>query len=170
MTSFLITGSSRGLGFALVSRLASLPESEVGTIFATARQDNSAQLNEVIKASNGRVQFVQLDVTNQASAEEAARVVEGKLNGQGLDYLVNNVGMADWAKGNLDGMYVSKISLKSRGSNLIWSRNNLNELFNMNVTSVHQVTQAFLPLVRKGEKKIVINMCVQETTSKWLQC
>ena len=112
MASFLITGSSRGLGLALVSRLAALPESEVGTIFATARQDNSAQLNEVIKASNGRVQFVQLDVTNQTSIEAAARVVEGKLNGRGLDYLVNNAGVADWTEGNLDNMYVSKARLK----------------------------------------------------------
>jgi NAD(P)-dependent dehydrogenase (short-subunit alcohol dehydrogenase family) len=37
-------------------------------------------------------------------------------------------------------------------------RDNLNDIFHTNVTSVHNVTQAFLPLLRKGEKKVVINM------------
>lgn len=37
-------------------------------------------------------------------------------------------------------------------------RDNLNEIFNLNVTGVHEVTRAFLPLLRRGEKKAVINM------------
>lgn len=44
-----------------------------------------------------------------------------------------------------------------------WSdinRENLNEVFNMNVTSVHHVTRAFLPLLRRGEKKVNVNMYV----------
>ena len=39
-------------------------------------------------------------------------------------------------------------------------RDNLNEMFNLNVTGVHEVTRAFLPLLRRGEKKAVINMLV----------
>lgn len=39
-------------------------------------------------------------------------------------------------------------------------RDNLNDIFHTNVTAVHNVTQAFLPLLRKGEKKVVINMSV----------
>ena len=33
-------------------------------------------------------------------------------------------------------------------------------MFNLNVTGVHEVTRAFLPLLRRGEKKAVINMLV----------
>lgn len=104
MASFLITGSSRGLGLALVSRLAALPKTEVGTIFATARQDHSAQLNEIVKSSAGRVELVGLDVTQSQSILEASKEVERKLQGRGLDYLINNAGVMDWSPGNLETM------------------------------------------------------------------
>ncbi|KAJ5885977.1 uncharacterized protein N7473_008651 [Penicillium subrubescens] len=140
MASYLVTGSSRGLGLALVSRLASLPSAQVGKIIATARQDNSPQLTELVNTSSGRVELVKLDVTNKSSIQEAAKLVEGKLQGKGLDYLINNAGLMDWSSTGLEGM------------------DNLNDIFHTNVTSVHNVTQAFLPLLRKGEKKVVINI------------
>ncbi|KAJ5767807.1 hypothetical protein N7533_000390 [Penicillium manginii] len=140
MASFLITGSSRGLGLALATRLASLPSGQVGTIFATARQDNSTQLRELINASSGRIEFVGLDVTDKKSIQEATSLVEHKLQGKGLDYLINNAGAVDWNPAGVEGM------------------ENLNEMFNLNVTGVHEVTRAFLPLLRRGEKKSVINI------------
>ncbi|KAJ5893317.1 Short-chain dehydrogenase/reductase SDR [Penicillium taxi] len=140
MASYLVTGSSRGLGLALVSHLASLPEAEVATIIATARQDNSTQLKNIVSASPGRIKFVKLDVTDKTSVEEAVKSIEHKLQGKGLDYLINNAGVTDWTKDRLEGM------------------DNLNEIFNTNVTSVHEVTRAFMPLLRRGQKKIVINI------------
>ncbi|OOQ84724.1 short chain oxidoreductase [Penicillium brasilianum] len=140
MASYLVTGSSRGLGLALVSRLASLPAAQVGKIIATARQDNSPQLTEIVKASSGRVELVKLDVTNKSSIQEAAKLAESKLQGKGLDYLINNAGLTDYAPAGLEGM------------------DNLNDIFHTNVTSVHNVTQGFLPLLRKGEKRVVINI------------
>ncbi|KAJ5550297.1 hypothetical protein N7461_004995 [Penicillium sp. DV-2018c] len=140
MASYLVTGSSRGLGLALVARLASLPKSEVGTIIATSRRDNAAQINEIASASSGRVQMVKLDVTDESSVKEAVGVVERQLQGQGLDYLVNNAGVTDWSPTGLEGM------------------DNLNEVFNANVTGTHLMSRAFLPLLRKGKKKTVINM------------
>ena len=104
MASFLITGSSRGLGLALATRLASLPSGQVGIVFATARQDNSAQLKELISASSGRVEFVGLDVTDKKSVREATRLVEQKLQGKGLDYLINNAGAMDWNPAGVEGM------------------------------------------------------------------
>jgi NAD(P)-dependent dehydrogenase (short-subunit alcohol dehydrogenase family) len=104
MASFLITGSSRGLGLALATRLASLPSGQVGTIFATARQDNSAQLKELISASSGRVEFLGLDVTDKKSVQEATSLVEQKLQGKGLDYLINNAGAMDWNPAGVEGM------------------------------------------------------------------
>lgn len=104
MASYLVTGSSRGLGLALVSRLASLPKTEVAHIIATARQDNSPQLKEIVSASSGRVEFVKLDVTNKASVGEAIKSVEQKLQGKGLDYLINNAGVMDSGNDGLAGM------------------------------------------------------------------
>ncbi|KAJ5163937.1 Short-chain dehydrogenase/reductase SDR [Penicillium coprophilum] len=140
MASYLVTGSSRGLGLALVARLAALPKTEVGTIIATARQDKSPQLREIATTSSGRVQIVKLDVTDESSVKEAVAAVERQLEGKGLDYLVNNAGVSDWSPTGLDGM------------------DNLNETFNINVTGTHLVSRAFLPLLRKGDKKTIINI------------
>ncbi|KAJ5960777.1 Short-chain dehydrogenase/reductase SDR [Penicillium vulpinum] len=140
MASYLVTGSSRGLGLALIARLATLPKTEVGTIIATARQDNSAQLKEIANASSGRVQIVTLEVTDESSVKEAVAAVELQLQGKGLDYLVNNAGVLDWSPKGLEGM------------------DNLNETFNVNVTAPHLVSRAFLPLLHKGEKKTIINI------------
>ena len=104
MASYLVTGSSRGLGLALVSRLASLPKAEVASIIATGRQDNSPQLKEIVSTSSGRVEFVKLDVTDKTSVEEAAKSVEQKLKGKGLDFLINNAGVMDWSKDGLESM------------------------------------------------------------------
>jgi NAD(P)-dependent dehydrogenase (short-subunit alcohol dehydrogenase family) len=104
MASYLVTGSSRGLGLALVSRLASLPRSEVATIIATARQDNSTQLKTIVDASPGRVELVKMDVTDKTSVEAAVKLVESKLQGRGLDCLINNAGVMDSSNDGLEGM------------------------------------------------------------------
>jgi NAD(P)-dependent dehydrogenase (short-subunit alcohol dehydrogenase family) len=118
MASYLITGSSRGLGLALAARLAALPKTEVGTIIATARQDNSASLTEIVSASSGRVQMLKLDVTDIASVEAAVGAAGRSLQGKGLDVLINNAGMMDWSPTGLEGMYVDFISKGFHDSHL----------------------------------------------------
>lgn len=104
MASYLVTGASRGLGLALVSRLVALPPSEVTKIIATARSDNSPKLKEIVNNSSGRVEWVKLDVSEQTSALEAASEVERVLQGKGLDYLINNAGTMDWSPTGVEGM------------------------------------------------------------------
>ncbi|KAJ9293158.1 hypothetical protein DTO271G3_8102 [Paecilomyces variotii] len=140
MATYLITGASRGLGYTIVSLLASQPESEIATIFAAARNDNSAQLKELTEKYPSRVKFVQLDVSDDKSVEEAARAVQRELNGGGLDVLINNAGIMPWIQGGVENM------------------DDLNETFNTNVTGVHRVTRHFLPLLRKGQQKKVLNI------------
>ncbi|KAK1149656.1 hypothetical protein N8T08_005208 [Aspergillus melleus] len=151
MATYLVTGSSRGLGFNIVNHLASRPASEVGTIFATSRQTVSTQLQELIDREKGRVAFVKLDAASQSSVREALGEVERQLQRQGqglgqetgekgIDVLINNAGDMPSTKGG------------------IWNMDNLNETFNTNVTSAHMVTSAFLPLLRKDEKKIIANI------------
>ncbi|KKY27605.1 putative short chain oxidoreductase [Diplodia seriata] len=141
MASYLITGSTRGLGFALTTLLASKPASEVSKIFATGRKQNDA-LAKLVQESAGRVEFVQLDVTDPQSAKEAAKAVEKTLGGKGLDVLVNNAGIMNYGPQGIEEM------------------TDLGETFRMNVIGVHDVTSAFLPLLRKGTLKKVFNMYV----------
>ncbi|KAL8927519.1 MAG: hypothetical protein Q9208_002324 [Pyrenodesmia sp. 3 TL-2023] len=91
MASYLITGASRGFGLALAQQLASLPASDVSKIFAPARGD-APTLEELVKKSPGRVVYVQLDVTSEASIKQAAAEVEANLTDNGLDVLINNAG------------------------------------------------------------------------------
>ncbi|OBT60745.1 hypothetical protein VE03_10876 [Pseudogymnoascus sp. 23342-1-I1] len=139
MASYLITGASRGFGLALVRELVSLPATDVGKIFAAARGD-SLGLDELAKSSSDRVIIVKLDVTNQESIKQAAAKVETKLEGKGLDVLINNAGVCQYSA---DG---------------VKSMDNLEESFAINVLGVHWVTQAFLPLLQKGNLKKVANI------------
>lgn len=92
MASYFITGTSRGIGLQLTASLVSRPSSDVSKVFAAARKQ-SDDLKKLIEGSDGRIEFVPLEVTSQQSAEEAAQTVEKSLNGQGLDYLINNAGI-----------------------------------------------------------------------------
>lgn len=105
MASYLVTGSSRGLGLALITRLMTFPTTKVGTIIATARQSNAPQLKEIADASAGRVQLINLNVADATSINEAVRLVERQLQGKGLDYLINNAGVMDYSPGGMEGMY-----------------------------------------------------------------
>lgn len=106
MSTFLITGCSRGLGLAMVARLASLPKHEVGTVFATSRQNNSSRMRELIDSTSNRIDLVPLDVTSQDSITDATRRVERQLQGRGLDVLINNAGIMPLSRDGLEGMYV----------------------------------------------------------------
>lgn len=101
MASILITGASRGFGLALARDLAS--RADIGKIFATARGDSPA-LNELAEKSPDRVTIVKLDVTDQNSIKKAAAEVQAKLGGQGLDILINNAGVAEYAFGGVKSM------------------------------------------------------------------
>ncbi|MCJ1404072.1 hypothetical protein MMC11_007297 [Xylographa trunciseda] len=140
MASYLVTGSSRGLGLHLVSQLASMPEAEVGTIFASTRSESAPEVQKLVEQFPSRVVHVQLDATDESSAKKAAIEVERILAGRGLDVLINNAGVMDYS---FEGIH---------------TMTGLNSTFNNNVTSAHIVTSAFLPLLRKGSQKKVANI------------
>ena len=103
MASFLVTGASRGLGLALVKQLVTLPRSQVGKIIAATRGEAPA-LDEIVSKSAGRVSIVKLDVTNPASIKEAAEKTKSILGDKGLDVLVNNAGICQYAFGGVATM------------------------------------------------------------------
>lgn len=139
MASFFITGASRGLGLELVRQLAVMPSDQVRVIFASARSESPALL-QLVKDYGSRVIFIHLEVTKQESAKGAAVEVTKILGNDGLDVLINNVGMMGYTLGKVDAM------------------DNLEEHFTVNVLSAHYVSSAFIPLLEKGVQKKIVNM------------
>jgi len=87
MPTALITGASRGLGLALVTRFAARPDSSV---IAVARDPSgSAELAALIASAGGRVRTIQADVADAASIAQLVDAV-GEAP---IDLLVNNAGV-----------------------------------------------------------------------------
>jgi NAD(P)-dependent dehydrogenase (short-subunit alcohol dehydrogenase family) len=101
MSSYVVTGTSRGLGLATVTFLASSPKTDVKIVFATARSQTPA-LKELIAESSGRVVFVEMETTDQVGVDNAVKIVEKQLGGSGLDVLINNAGIGGFAEGWTD--------------------------------------------------------------------
>ncbi|KAK4501590.1 hypothetical protein PRZ48_007399 [Zasmidium cellare] len=142
MASYVITGTSKGIGLELVKQLLELPASQVAKIFAITRNNSSEGLNSLISSNSGRVVNVIAEVQKEDSLTKAAKEVESHLGGAGLDVLVNNAGVLPW-----DDKQMENVSSEV-----------LHEVFDVNVVSVNRVTKAFLPLLEKGKKKQVFNI------------
>ena len=141
MSSYLITGCSRGLGLELVKQLLSAQPSDVGTILATSRSASpSAALEEHIQKSKGRLHYIQLDVVSKHSIDSAFEHASQILDGRGLDVLINNAGALAYEPGGASAMHA------------------LESLLNLNVISVHNVSRAFLPLLEQGKEQKLVNI------------
>lgn len=92
MSTYLITGASRGLGLGFCTALAAKPTSQVSTILAAARSETD-ELKALIEANPDRVILIKMDVTVKDTIAQAAQKATGYLTGRGLDVLVNNAGV-----------------------------------------------------------------------------
>jgi NAD(P)-dependent dehydrogenase (short-subunit alcohol dehydrogenase family) len=121
--TWLITGSSRGLGRALAE--AALEAGDV--VVATARRPELLQ--DLVDRFGDRVRLVQHDVTDPAAAE---RAVDTAVEAFGrLDVVVNNAGYADPAA-------IEDLTEES-----------LRAQFETDVFGVFHVTRAALPVLRR---------------------
>jgi NAD(P)-dependent dehydrogenase (short-subunit alcohol dehydrogenase family) len=125
--NILVTGASTGIGRACALRFAELGP----RIFAGVRKVDDGKL--LATQSCGKIEPVLLDVTSAESiAGAVAAVGEEPLAG-----LINNAGIATLGP-------VELISIDT------WRRQ-----FEVNVLGLVAVTQAFLPLLRRGQGRIV---------------
>jgi NAD(P)-dependent dehydrogenase (short-subunit alcohol dehydrogenase family) len=90
----------------------------------------------------GRVILLKLDTRSQADVDRAVNRIEQILGSKGLDVLVKNAAVMSSTVDNIQTM------------------DDLNEVFDVNVTCAHRMTTAFLPLLQKGSLKKVIIMYV----------
>lgn len=140
MVSYLVTGAGRGLGLELVTQLLALPSSQVSTVFATTRSSPTKALQGLVNSSKGRLIHVPLVVTDKRSIDKAVSLAGEKVGEKGLDVVINNAGIQPFTPDGIQNM------------------DNLREAFETNVEGVHNVTAAFLPLLRKSGLKKVVNM------------
>ncbi|KAK3318686.1 putative short-chain dehydrogenases/reductase [Apodospora peruviana] len=140
MPSFLITGSSRGLGLTLVTELLKDPENKV---IATARNTKAAEGLQTLAAKfpPDRLVLVDLDVSSQTSIEAAAAEVS-RILPDGLDNLINNAGVNDQAL-----VPFEQVDLEA-----------FRKEIDFTLVGTILVLRAFLPLVRKSRTKKVLQL------------
>ncbi|KAK6824826.1 hypothetical protein PG990_003811 [Apiospora arundinis] len=138
MPSYLITGTSRGLGLGFVTELLKDPGN---VVIATARDPaKSAGLQELkTKHGDAQLHVVSLDVTKQDSVHKAAEVTQ-KLLPNGLDYLISNAGINPGALTSLNDMDMDEFKAE----------------IEFNVTGPMHLFREFTPLIRKSEAKKVM--------------
>ncbi len=126
----VITGASTGIGAACAVHLAG----RGFRVFAGVRRSADG---EALQAKSASITPVLLDVTDQCSIDSASREVAGAVGDQGLAGLVNNAGIA--VGGPLEVLPLDE----------------LRRQLEVNVIGHVAVTQAFLPLLRRGRGRIV---------------
>ncbi|WP_329225657.1 MULTISPECIES: SDR family NAD(P)-dependent oxidoreductase [unclassified Streptomyces] len=130
MTTTLITGANKGLGFETARRLV-----EAGhTVYVGSRDAERGRR----AAERLGARMLHIDVTDDASVAAAAKAVEAD---GGLDVLINNAGIEGTVVGAEDT-----------------TAGTLRPLFETNVFGPVRVLHAFLPLLRRSAAPAVVNV------------
>jgi len=137
MVSYLITGTSKGLGLAFTTELL---KNASNFVIATARNPHESKgLQELASKYPGdRLKLLPLDVSSKESITNAAKEAATLLP-NGLDHLVSNAGVNHQALASFEDLDVGLFA---------------DELLFNTVNIVHLV-RAFLPLVRKSNDKTI---------------
>lgn len=127
----LVTGASTGIG-----RACALHLSELGyQVFAGVRKVEDGEALQ--RDASGALQWLFLDVTDEESVRQAQKSIESQAGVPGLAGLVNNAGVA--VASPLEFIPLAEFRRQ----------------IEINVIGQLQVTQAFLPLLRKGRGRLV---------------
>jgi NAD(P)-dependent dehydrogenase (short-subunit alcohol dehydrogenase family) len=130
MTTTLITGANRGLGYETARRLI-----ESGhTVWMGSRDEARGQ--QAADALGGR--FVPLDVTSDESVASAAKTVAAA---GGIDVLINNAGIS--------GPHRDAAELTAQDALTV---------YDTNVVSIVRMTSAFIPILRRSSAPTIVNV------------
>lgn len=131
MTITLITGGNRGLGHEIARRLVQAGQ----TVWIGARDaENGRKAADRLGAD-----FVQLDVTDDASVDAAVKTLRARVGH--LDILINNAGILGEVTAPED-----------------MTADQIRHVYETNVFGLVRVTHAFLPLLRKAAAPSVVNV------------
>jgi NAD(P)-dependent dehydrogenase (short-subunit alcohol dehydrogenase family) len=135
MTTTLITGANKGLGYETARQLIAAGH----TVYIGCRDPERGQT----AAQQLGARLVQLDVTDDESVTAAAELIE-ELGG--VDVLVNNAGIEGRGENN------AIIGAEAATADMV------REVFDTNVFGVVRVTHAFLPLLQRSPAPVVVNV------------
>ena len=131
----LVTGCDHGVGLALAEQLVGR-----GYAVAACRLDgNEKQIDALAEKHPSSVAVLPLDIASDASVKEAVAAFPFPA----LDLLINNAGILGHMENGPDGPL--DFGLMQR-------------VMNVNAFGALRVTTAFLPLLRKGTEKTVVNI------------
>jgi NAD(P)-dependent dehydrogenase (short-subunit alcohol dehydrogenase family) len=135
MTTTLITGANKGLGYETARRLIAAGH----TVYVGSRDGERGHR----AASQLGARMLLIDVTDETSVAAAAKSVEAD---GGLDVLVNNAGIeARLPDGGVAGAAETTGGL-------------MRAVFETNVFGMVRVLHAFLPLLRRSAAPVVVNV------------
>ncbi|WP_328402925.1 SDR family NAD(P)-dependent oxidoreductase [Nocardia sp. NBC_00403] len=138
MTTTLITGANKGLGFETARRLVAAGH----TVYLGSRDaERGRHAAEQLGA-----RLVVIDVTDDASVAAAAKTIEAD---GGVDVLVNNAGIAGFEGQTQDKGVVGAAALTA---------DMMRPVLETNVLGVVRVTHAFLPLLQRSAAPVVVNV------------
>ncbi|WP_369243962.1 SDR family oxidoreductase [Streptomyces sp. R41] len=135
MTTTLITGANKGLGFETARQLIAAGH----TVYVGSRDPERGRR----AAEQLGARLIVLDVTDDASVAAAAKTIEAD---GGLDVLINNAGVEQRGEGNT---VVGAADVTAEM---------MREVFETNVFGVVRVTHAFLPLLQRSAAPVVVNV------------
>jgi NAD(P)-dependent dehydrogenase (short-subunit alcohol dehydrogenase family) len=130
MTTTLITGANKGLGFETARRLVA----DGHDVWVGARDPARGRAS----AEELGARFVQLDVTDDASIAAAVATIE---QAGGLDVLVNNAGISGGRTP------VPEVTVDE-----------MQRVYDTNVFGIVRVTQAFVPLLLQSDSPVIVNV------------
>ena len=137
----LITGANKGLGFETARQLGT---KGLKVLMASRNKERGNTAVEKLKAEGLDVEFVQLELTNEAEVEALVSYIE--TNYGKLDVLVNNAGIMHGGEpGGVNTAEIVKAEV-------------LRETFDINFFSLVNFTQKILPLIKKSDSGRIINV------------
>ena len=132
----LITGAGRGLGFALTQSFLAAGFD----VIATHQKESCPDLDPLKTQHPGRLEVLQMNVLHETSIQAALERVAGRVNH--LDILLNNAALCLDVNDPLDQVDFEVIQLQ----------------MDVNVYGPLRVTRAFLPLLEKSDRGILVNI------------
>jgi NAD(P)-dependent dehydrogenase (short-subunit alcohol dehydrogenase family) len=135
VTTTLITGANKGLGFETARRLIAAGH----TVYIGSRDAERGRR----AAEQPGARSVLLDTTDDASVQAAVKVIE---TDGGLDILVNNAGVEERGDNN------AVIGPADVTADV------MRQTFETNVFGTVRVTHAFLPLLQRSAAPVVVNV------------
>ncbi|KAF4459655.1 protoporphyrinogen oxidase [Fusarium albosuccineum] len=148
MSSYLITGVSRGLGFEFLRQLSEDPKNTVVGLVRNKKATDEKVQRELSSRTN--IHIIQADIVDYDALKVASVAETSKITGGSLDCIIANAGLVSaWSA------YDPPSVLGKEPKRL---EEDLLECFNINVVGNIHLFNLYMPLVLKGRAKKVITI------------